>query len=86
METYTSTDAKREFGEVIMKAQNEPVRINRNGKIVAVILSASEYELLTNSKEAQLTAAVREGMQDYQVGNVSTSEAVFDRLRKKVED
>ena len=86
MKTYTSTEAKREFGEVIMKAQSEPVSINRNGKVVAVVMSVAEYNLLVSSKERQLTSAVMEGMVDYRADKVSSSEVVFERLRKKVED
>ena len=37
METYSSTDAKREFGEVLTKSQRGPVSVTRNGKPIAVI-------------------------------------------------
>ncbi|WP_315982636.1 type II toxin-antitoxin system prevent-host-death family antitoxin [Aliamphritea spongicola] len=40
METLNASDAKREFGELILKAQSGPVGINKNGKPVAVVLSA----------------------------------------------
>ena len=32
METLSASDAKREFGEVLLKAQRAPVGINKNGK------------------------------------------------------
>lgn len=86
MDTYTSTEAKREFGEVIMKAQLEPVYINRNGKVVAVVLSASEYELLSALKEEHLTRAIKKGVAEYRVGDVSHADSVFKRLRKKVDE
>ena len=44
METYSSTDAKREFGEVLTKSQREPVSVTRNGKPIAVVLSNVDYE------------------------------------------
>lgn len=44
METYTSSDAKREFGEVLTKSQREPIGVTRNGKPVAVVLSNVDYE------------------------------------------
>lgn len=44
MEIYTSSDAKREFGEVLTKSQREPISVTRNGKPVAVVLSSIDYE------------------------------------------
>ena len=34
MDTYSSTDAKREFGAVLIKSQREPVGITRNNKLI----------------------------------------------------
>ena len=46
METLSAIDAKREFGEILVKAQKGPVAINKNGKPVAVMISATKYETL----------------------------------------
>ncbi|KKB11488.1 hypothetical protein VE25_12340 [Devosia geojensis] len=46
MSTITATDAKNKFGQVLEEAQREPVRIQKNGRDVAVLLSAAEYERL----------------------------------------
>jgi len=46
MDTYSSTDAKREFGEVLMKSQRAPVSVTRNGKPVAVVMSETDYRAL----------------------------------------
>ena len=46
MTKYTASDAKREFGDVLLNAQKGPVSITRNAKPVAVILSAADYEAL----------------------------------------
>ena len=46
MEILNASDAKREFGEVLLKAQKEPIGINRNGKPVAVMMSVLEFEQL----------------------------------------
>lgn len=40
----TATEAKREFGNLILKAQSEVVRISRNGKPVAAVISNEEFE------------------------------------------
>ncbi len=43
MDFYSSTDAKREFGDILIKSQRNPIDITRNGKHVAVILSEQDY-------------------------------------------
>ena len=43
MKTFSVSDAKREFDEVILKARQGPVGINKDGKPVAVMISASAY-------------------------------------------
>jgi len=83
MEILNATDAKREFGEVLLKAQSEPVGINKNGKPVAVMVSAAEYEALTASKEAWLKAQLQKGMDNLHAGQVKDGKAVLDRLRKR---
>lgn len=46
MAEITATDAKNRFGQVLEMAQAEPVRIQKNGRDVAIILSAEEYAKL----------------------------------------
>jgi prevent-host-death family protein len=84
MEVLNASDAKREFGEVLLKVQKAPVKINKNGKPVAVVLSISEYEQLESLKEAQLKAAIMEGMEDLKAGNVADAQDVFKRLRERI--
>ena len=86
METLNASDAKREFGEVLLKAQKEPVRINRNGKPVAVMVSALEFEQLQAFKEECLKRELEKGMASLETGNVIESDAVISALRKRIED
>lgn len=44
METITAQVAKTQFGELLMKAQREPVEISKHGKRVAVLMSAEEFD------------------------------------------
>ncbi len=37
MKVLNASDAKREFGEILINAQHDPVGINRNNKPVAVV-------------------------------------------------
>jgi len=84
MKILNASDAKREFGEVLINAQHGPVGINRNGKPVAVVISASEYTQLEALKEAHLKQTIKEGIADLQAGKVSDGKSVIDRLRKRI--
>ena len=83
MKILNASDAKREFGDVLIKAQQGPVGINRNGKPVAVVISASEYARLEALKEAYLKQAIEEGIADLKAGKVSDGRSVMDRIRKR---
>ena len=83
MSTLSASDAKREFGDVLLKAQKAPVRINKNGKPVAVVVSADEYELLEALREDRLKAEIRWGIADLVAGRASGGVEVLNRLRKR---
>lgn len=51
MLVYRSTDAKREFGKILMVSQREPVSITKNGRAVAVVLSESDFQALKQQAE-----------------------------------
>jgi len=84
METMNATDAKREFGEILLKAQKEPVAINKNGKPVAVMISAADYEILVSLNEDWLKAEMQKGMDDIKAGRVVEGKDVMQRLRDRV--
>ena len=76
----SATEAKREFGNLILKAQSEPVRILRNGKPVVAVISNEEYELFEILKANQLKNAVSDGLSDLAEGKLQDSEWVFEEL------
>ncbi len=80
MQTYTSTDAKREFGEVLLKSQQSLVSVTRNGKPIAVIVSDTEYQDL---KHQLLVAKLIEGEQSGDAG-VLDIESIKLKARQKV--
>ena len=84
METLSASDARREFGEVLLKAQKGPVGINRNGKPVAVMVSAETFDELQAVQRAALQQAIEDGMADIKAGNIVEGDEVFSRLRKQV--
>ena len=84
MEILNASDAKREFGEVLLKAQKEPVGINKNGKPVAVMVSAGEYEELQSLKEKYLKMELQKGFNDLQAGHVKDGQDVIARQRTRI--
>ncbi|MGZ5055550.1 MAG: type II toxin-antitoxin system Phd/YefM family antitoxin [Methylobacter sp.] len=86
MEILNATDAKREFGDVLLKAQKEPIAINKNGKTVAIVMSAVDYQTLTNQQESLLKIELQKGMDDLQAGRVENGNTVIERLKNRVSD
>lgn len=84
METLTASDAKREFGDLLLKVQSAPVGINKNGKPVAVMLSYAEYEQLASHKTAQLKVQIQQGIADLDAGRIASGNVVLERLRQRV--
>ena len=84
METLNASDAKREFGQLLMKAQREPVSINKNGKPIAVLVSAVEYQEIEMMKQSYLKSAIQEGLADLEAGNVQPGKDAFDDVRKHI--
>ncbi|MEF1193443.1 type II toxin-antitoxin system Phd/YefM family antitoxin, partial [Vibrio parahaemolyticus] len=50
MQTLTANDAKRNFGELLLSAQREPVKISKNSKDAVVVMSIKDYEELEAMK------------------------------------
>lgn len=59
MKTLTATDAKNHFGEMIDMAQAEPVRVQRQGRDVAVVLSPEEFRRLSDAASGKVSPAVQ---------------------------
>lgn len=45
MKTVTATDAKNRFRELLEESARGPVRIDRNGRAVAYVVSSQDYEV-----------------------------------------
>jgi len=82
MSALSASDAKREFGDLLLKAQKEPVKINKNGK--PVVVSVTEYEQLEACRDEYLRAEIEQGIADLEAGNVSDGIEVLKRLRKRI--
>lgn len=80
MEIIPSQHAKNQFGELLMKAQREPVEISKNGKRVAVIISPEEYENYTQLKLQSLKAILAESLAQAEQGKFHSIDDVFSPL------
>ena len=49
MQSFTATEAKQKFGELLDESQRQPVEINKQGRPFAVILSAHAFEILEDA-------------------------------------
>jgi PHD/YefM family antitoxin component YafN of YafNO toxin-antitoxin module len=56
MRTIKATEVKNKFGAVIDFALVEPVMVQKSGRSCVVMLSATEYERLTNIEDAYWAA------------------------------
>jgi prevent-host-death family protein len=90
METIAAADAKTNFGALLDKAQRGPVTISKNGRAVAVLMSAEAYAEQQQLKLEVLRREIRKGLDDVKRGRLVTPERAFaavDRelrkLRKK---
>jgi prevent-host-death family protein len=84
MKILNASDAKREFGEVLIRAQHGPIGINRNGKPVAVMLSVSEYTQLVELRRLHLKQSIEEGLADLRAEKITEGKSVLNKLRKRI--
>jgi prevent-host-death family protein len=86
MDTIAAADAKTNFGALLDKAQREPVTISKNGRPVAVVMSASAYEEQQRLKLELLRQEVRKGLEDLQRGRTVRAERAFADLDREIGD
>jgi prevent-host-death family protein len=86
MEVLSANKAKTQFGDMLMKAQRAPVQISKNGKPVAVVISADEFERLEAFKLRYLKARVSKAIDDVASNNIVEGESFFDKLELGMND
>jgi len=80
MRALTANDAKTQFGDMLLKAQREPVQINKNGKPVAVVISIDEYQQMEEVKFALLQERASRAKLDIENGNLAEGEQFMSAL------
>ena len=69
MEKLTANEAKTHFGQLLMKAQSEPVQIDKNGKPVAVVVSIEDYQATEELKLQMLKDIVEKAEKEIKNGS-----------------
>lgn len=55
MLTMTAAEAKTHFGQLLDKAQRQPVQVTRHDRVVGVMISAEDYEAMRQFFADRLT-------------------------------
>lgn len=84
METIAAADAKTNFGALLDKAQRGPVMISKNGRAVAVLMSAEAYEEQQRLKLEVLRREIQKGMDEVKRGKLVSPERAFAAFRKEL--
>ncbi len=80
VDALSANEAKTQFGELLLKAQRAPVQINKNGKPVAVVISADDYASIEALKLRLLQASAIKAKADIEADNTVDGEPFFDDL------
>lgn len=86
MDALSANEAKTHFGDMLLRAQRAPIQINKNGKPVAVVVSAEEYERIEALKIRLLQSRVVQANADIAAGNLVDGETFFDELETGLHD
>lgn len=86
MDTLSANEAKTHFGDLLIKAQRAPIQINKNGKPVAVVVSAEDYESMEALKLRLVQARARQAEADIEAGNLVDGETFFDEIQGGLSD
>ena len=75
-----AAEAKTHFGALLDTVQREPVTISRNGRPVAVVLSAEDYQTHEALKLESLRRDVQAGIDELDRGNSTDGVTFMKRL------
>jgi prevent-host-death family protein len=80
MQTVTALEAKNRFGELLDKAQREPVTVTKQGRPSVVVLSVIDYEKYDRFLRNDLLLQMKKS-QDEAAKNGMTEDVLADLLK-----
>ncbi len=85
MKKVTATELKTKTGECLEKAQKEPLEIEKNGRVIAVLIAHEDYERLSQLENAYWLARVEAAENSGYVGTDATAAFFKEMLSKNAE-
>jgi prevent-host-death family protein len=85
MKTYTATEAKNKFGQLLDDAQRGPVRIEKHGRASSYVVSEADYEVIQAQKEKALKDILDASQRDIDAGRTVPMEQVHAEIREILE-
>ena len=58
MKSFSASDARNRFGQLIDMAQAKPVRVQRQGRDVAIVMSPEEFRRMAEAARGKVNPAV----------------------------
>lgn len=86
MYSMTANEAKARFGEILLKAQREPVHISKHGKPVAVLVAAEDFVSSEELKLELLQMRAGRAREQIAAGEMVDGGAFFEQLLQGSED
>ncbi len=80
MRTLTPKDAKQNFSELLLNAQDEPVKISKNNKDAVVVMSMQDYEEFETLKVNYLKRCFASAKKDLLEGKAVDGESFLNAL------
>lgn len=79
MGTMSATDAKNKFGQLLEMARTEPVRIQKNGRDVGVLVSPEQFAAMEKQSAGP---KVRPAIEDLMQRSMSRRKSLYEALAK----
>jgi antitoxin Phd len=79
MKQYKATEAKDNFGELLDDARTEAIKITRNNKDVAVVVSIQEYTRLIELEDSYFAMKAQQARSEGYIGKTK-SEALLEKM------
>lgn len=86
MKLMTANEAKARFGEVLLKAQREPIHISKHGRPVAVLIAAEDFVSSEVLKLELLQLRAARAKEQIAAGEAVDGGEFFDQLLQGNDD
>ena len=83
MESIGATEASNRFGGLLDSARYQPIKIEKQGRPVAVMMAIEEYERMTAEMALHETRRLEESITDMETGNTVPAAEAFEELKNR---